>query len=113
MYKLFPNTCEVSICNNLLSIGKELLGLHFNRETYIKPVAHCFNCQKFDDISTNCFRKHGCECSCEQACWNGQLFSKVVRSNNLVHKNLSVYTVIHLDTHLHQSNVQNTWKNQP
>ena len=36
-------TCKVSICNNLLSQGIELLGSHFNCGNYIKPVVRCFN----------------------------------------------------------------------
>ena len=63
-YKPLPVTCvtcEVSICNNLLNKGIDLLGSHFDCENYIKPVVRCFNCQKFGHISTNCFNKHCCE----------------------------------------------------
>ena len=53
--------CEVSICNNLLNKGIDLLGSHFDCENYIKPVVRCFNCQKFGHISMNYFNKHCCE----------------------------------------------------
>ena len=54
-------TGEVSICNNLLSKGIEILGSHFNCENYIKPAARYFICQTFGHTSTNCFDKHCCK----------------------------------------------------
>ena len=86
-----------NITNNLLSKGKELPGSHFNCKKYIKPLCVVLIAKNLVIYQPTAFTNTVVN-----------IVGKIIRSYNLDLKNISVWTALYLDTHLHHGNVQNT-----